>query len=870
VNVFTQEPLTGGLVTAQAPTELEKGEVQRILNCIYWPNNAGPGRAPGMSLWNGVDVNADTTGLAAVRFDNGTQKLLAQNGGKLWLANGDIPTSSFASAVNQTDGAHLVAVPYDSRAFIFNGANDNWVLQQDGTLRQHGLNSSTTTPQDLGMVSTATFSASATGWYEYWYTEVLRMTDGIELENSFTGKPLSINVTSLSSSPKIGLPSQPANTITGTLLKYRIYRSEQKQLQNDVLFPVGRKLGDIDPTTTFNFTDTTTTSNTGAHVAASNDSAVVSNNATVTLDGGAASIADACSVDDSTKYVKFTCGTQAGSTNAAKVTLYNFGLGAFVGNIVGILVKVQAKATAANIGDLAVCVGERTSANTFKDLPITGQYPNGVSNNMVMVNSSIGIRVPLTALRQTITTTTDTDYNFGGTAVKWIPNVYGWTASQFDSDFGVQLAAIFSSAAGSTDAIRVDLVQMTIYYAGTDANVEKGDIYDAITVADGDFILNFASRARPPMASTAAFFEGCLVTNDVTKPGRLYWSVPGEPESFPTDIYYLDLPGGQNDAITFIGTVGTKLVVGRQSSLYRINYLPLEQDASFSRGRAHELISDTIGIINPVAACLYIGPDGRQELAFVDGNGLFATDGFAIRSLVDDLTWVDLSRGVFTTQSSVFTDVYGITNNPYLQCLIIGLGNGYYSASYAKRHRKGDQPKWAGAVDIRYTISAATYVPKCMTTLRAGGIWITVFGYDTAAGVDGGQVWRTDSSDTFFWNSLPSNAFPIISTRNIFPNGLMDDAILKGIGLHGTERGISGVSTNPVKGNVSIAQLYYNLNPGTAVTATFPNPTVGTDMAYIPFGSLNANGYTISVSATATGRTDLNSLWLELEGSDRE
>jgi hypothetical protein len=185
---------------------------------MYLPDSDSLWRIPGASYWNTVAASGqDVQGLTHCRFENTSAFLVAQASGKLWTANAESDGSAFASATINTTGLSnlstgLWSVPFDNRCYIFNGVDDNRVMLQDGTSRVHGLYSVQQKPS-LSNMFTSAFSASATGYYEYWCTEVVKFSDGQELESAFAGTPLTVRVTSLTSAPEIEMTGTPVNVL---------------------------------------------------------------------------------------------------------------------------------------------------------------------------------------------------------------------------------------------------------------------------------------------------------------------------------------------------------------------------------------------------------------------------------------------------------------------------------------------------------------------------------------------------------------------------------------------------------------------------------------------------------------------------------
>lgn len=158
-----------------------------------------------------------------------------------------------------------------------------------------------------------------------------------------------------------------------------------------------------------------------------------------------------------------------------------------------------------------------------------------------------------------------------------------------------------------------------------------------ISVA-GSAAVNIARDREPPTWSTGDVFEDSLVVNDIANPGLVRYSFPGLPHSFP-ELYFVGFNTKQVDKVTCIRSLDAVCVIGLQSQVWRLNYLPNETDSEFSRGRCREIISANHGIVGPDAACLFTPVEGNSRVAYVSHDGLYATDGIRTQLLTMDLNW---------------------------------------------------------------------------------------------------------------------------------------------------------------------------------------------------------------------------------------
>lgn len=158
-----------------------------------------------------------------------------------------------------------------------------------------------------------------------------------------------------------------------------------------------------------------------------------------------------------------------------------------------------------------------------------------------------------------------------------------------------------------------------------------------ISVAGGAAV-NIARDAEPPFWYTGDVFEDSIVVNDVANPGLVRYSFPGLPHSFP-ELYFVGFNTKQVDRVTCIKSLDAVCVVGLQSQVWRLNYLPNETDSEFSRGRCREVISANHGITGPDAACIFTPVEGASRVAYVSHDGLYMTDGIRTQLLTMDLDW---------------------------------------------------------------------------------------------------------------------------------------------------------------------------------------------------------------------------------------
>jgi len=416
---------------------------------------------------------------------------------------------------------------------------------------------------------------------------------------------------------------------------------------------------------------------------------------------------------------------------------------------------------------------------------------------------------------------------------------------------------------------------MNIYYnsAGeidpTQIN-KRGQFYDAVTIEQNGVQVAFGSRNKGPIASCGAMFQGALVTDSKDTPNRLYYSLPGFPDAFPKDVYWLELPGVNNDKITSINVVNDRLVVGTRGNLWRINYLPNQDDAGFSRGEAVSLVSGSIGIVNPAAACVFTNQSGQQELAFVDANGIFSTDGYAIRKLSQDLLWVGPSiKAVMspTNATSVYSIIKGLINDPRTQTLRLLTAAVGWAGSYAAIHAKqGGGLKWT-----KYSTIDSFGSVSCGTVLKRNtGSWVPIYGMSGTLLVDGqfaGKLYREDSSDSTTYND-PIGGLPAdILTREIGFGNLGQEAAIDSIGIHGTIKPTptSATFTN-IGGSVAVTQHYTNRTSDAQSMTTIPGGISNSRNSQAGIDGVNCEELAIRLQLDDTSMFEIHAI--HMDGSD--
>lgn len=743
------EPLNGGLVTSRDPAVLEEGELSAIQNAEYRPGSQALQRVKGRALFATASTTA-VVGLRDVKFDNGDHYLIA-HASNLYFKSAVGDTGTFASFDTVTAGTKLERIHFANRFYLLNGANDNRVFYLSATatgttpsVRRMGLLAVDDTPTTTLVAST--FSQDVTGYYEYWTTEVMKTTaDGKNLliESTFSGDPATIFVNSTASAAKVEMPS----TINPEATHWRVYRSAKKDHEKDKLFPFGLLVGDQAISTANNiFTDTSVVASASALPTLVNTSGFNSGWATAT----------GLTADD---------GTAARGTFTAlgqRQGAYGFNHGGFVGSVRGITVELEAKASVANT-PLSVQIG----APRLADGSYSGVQQQYIQHTLIE-KFSTSAKVASKSFH--VSSTAFGVYTLGGSADTWLrPDRVPWSDSDFSGNNFMVVLRTNGLSIIDTRTIDVDYVKVTVHYAaGLDTIVP----FPSVVINDEEATGGVGRNGPPPKASTGDVFEDHVVLNDVDAPSTIRWSTPGDPESFPVP-YSMDFETPDNAAVTLIRTLNNRVIVGMTNWLWRVNYLPEETDANFSRGRAREVLSSQLGVVNEMCGCVYTEPNGQQKLAGVHDSGIFSTDGFNIEDLTEDLKW---STIIATANSQAIA----LINDPENSKLLFyfrndSLGTESYrrlGICYGKDHRKANgKVKIDGPTFVRNKSGANFASLESAWSLRRSTGRTGIYqGYGSATAAGGGSVYFDTST------AIPANdpAFGF-TTRRMYLAGMSNE-----------------------------------------------------------------------------------------------
>lgn len=860
-----KELLNGGVMTGPDPAVLPPGVLSYIRNMVYKPDSNALQRGRGRIAAGTVTASAgDINGLRDMQFDNGDHYLIAQTSAAL-VAN--YSTAVVADTLTWgvlttavTAGTQLEAVHYNNRFYILNGVsaaegaiNTNGVIYLSATatgtpmtIRQHGM----IAVSAIGPSATAAsaFAASASGFYEYWTTEVYKyQQDGVqqEIEGTFTGTPLTVFVSSTSVAPVIQRPSLVNNVAT----HWRVYRSPVKTYSTDRAFPDGFLIAE-QTTALVQITDSS--------------SATVGSK---TIAGGIGLIntftnATRLTADDG-NYASGSATAPGSGWNAgiqwARVYTTGYNFGGFQGPILGIDVELKMYVSSGSTGSIGlpfqVTLGKRAADGNF-------QPGLGGTRGALVTATAVGGA-------QTIT--------LGGSADRWCPpDQVGFVDTDFDSNF---MASIQHANAGAT--LGIDYIKVRPYY-GAGASDAAIVPFPTVVYTFGDITSEVGKNGMPPSSNTGDIYQDCLVVNDVSAPKLVKYSFPGTPEYFPA-TYYLSFQTRDNDEVTCIRVVNNRLVVGLLHSVWRINYLPSERDASFDRGLAIEPISRSFGIVNPMCACIFSIDSDTELLAFVSEKGIHLTNAYHVSTQTQNQNW----RGIISTASGTTSTPIALINDPENQELLFYYRNDdltpetymclhlNYSLTHMGTLHADTGPsrtfeaglKVSGPVHMRnFDSGTSSYagLRSAWATPRLNGNTSVYLGYGAASGVSGavagaGKVYRETGA-----NIPATDPAPHWITRRMYLATESGEARLNELyGYVGTNTTAGGApalrytalttKTNDDAGEVTKSAVAVSLG--------------GRKMHKVQFRNI-AEGLRVSASVTANNQNDMAIEYMILDGEN--
>lgn len=726
--MFVNDDFSGGLVTSRPAALLRQGELSAAVDVIY--------RSDSDLLWPGYArkshvASVDPTGLVIAKFDSGVSFLVFQQSTNILRARELASGASSADVSSYTLGSTLAGIGFRNRYVMLNGSNANKLLYHTGTSStapvwlQHGLEKVTQKP-GLAM-TTGTWPLGDAGvgkYYEYWYTEVVTLADGTELESDTDPTAVEttpVAITATTDAVNITIPLAGSGGLANSAAsKVRIYRSTGKTYFPEKQFPVGTLVAELLVSGATGTSISTVDGNTGttSYVFPGTVAAGSWTNCTTTSLG-----------TDDTNRASITVGASVSQT----FTATNFSFSGVQDFVAGVELNMRCDYSVVSSGGL------------FAEISIDG-------------GSTWSSRRSCAAL------VAENYRTIGGPADRW---GLGVTANGMSTtNFVVRITAV-GPISGSATA-RVNYIKVRVFYNGSSGS--SSTAFPAVVLEADGVLASVGSHGKPPTASTGDVFQDRLVLNDTAHPSYVWWSLAGEPHYFPT-IYFNDFETDDNDQVKCIRSLGSRCAIGLLGQLWRANYLPTAEDASYDRGRAFEMVDPSHGIVGPRAACTFVGADGRTTLAFVALDGLYGSDLFSTWELCPDLKWRDL----LTPHSQLSNAV--LVNNPRNSELLLYIPGGTDSSlmakriplSYAPRHMKGNTLKAGGVTTVGTPGSEGFSGADCAPNLDTGYAWSVYEAVkDNGASGIGNTIWRVVDCGTAS-STAPA---PSWSTRPIYAAGI--------------------------------------------------------------------------------------------------
>lgn len=677
------EPLHNGLVTARDPAVLGQGELTAAANAVYLPNDQCITKVKGRTKYVTNALGAAIKGMRYVEFDDFTNQLIVYSGDMYYrdgmstsetgsadftalLSNivdaltggtvaagpiltttttngfanvrvgygvsssgGQIPASTVVDRVISStsvqisaaltgtitsgvdtitftpsvgSGSTLEAVQYNNRHYLFNGVS-NFVLETLSadtlSLRPHGM----TPVSEPATVAEITGHWSTSLGIGYWFfitTEVIYPDSKNEIESTNLVPNSSIPYTEITStdltSGKTIAVTRPTVVANPNATHWRVYGA------------VNREAPTPPPLSSFQL------------MAQQQIDSTIALAGDVTLHGGAGRNPTAVDTNNNWSFPTLALGASNGQSaqteiSGANLQVDTFGFSAISNTFSGF--KVVLKMAFGN------------ASATAKTIEVAVQLMYGATPTATVAQSKIINVGKYSISAQTL--------EFGSNSDTWGRQYTAWASADVtNANFGVKVTV---NRVGSSAMTKVflDSVEVSVYTTSTTSTiVSYGKYFPVVVTSVGGLVSTLGANNAPPVATTGDIFDSQLVTNDTSDLSIIRYSLPDKVEYFPS-IYFINFETKHTDEVTNIARLNSVLVVGLRNSIYRVNYLPRQEDSEFDRGRCYEPIAEDIGIVGTHAACNLTLPGGGIVRPFVSYNGLHVTDGGGFDTWSDDI-----------------------------------------------------------------------------------------------------------------------------------------------------------------------------------------------------------------------------------------
>lgn len=209
--------------------------------------------------------------------------------------------------------------------------------------------------------------------------------------------------------------------------------------------------------------------------------------------------------------------------------------------------------------------------------------------------------------------------------------------------------------------------------------------------------LSWSAHGPPPKAKAIVYFNGSALylPADPSLGSRVYYSLPSTIasaglEQIP-DPYYLQFQTPRNDLGTALAVTngGKSALVFFENYTMIVNYLPQSTDPGGFDNRVVEYVSNIRGCAGPRATMEFTLPAGQTLVAAVDSLGLWVTNGVnMVQEWSKDLDWVTAFNGVDLTTVT-------LVDKPHkrrLELLFVGTDGTHqeYHFFYGRMKQDGD------------------------------------------------------------------------------------------------------------------------------------------------------------------------------------
>lgn len=622
------EKLNQGLVTSRQGSLLQPGELTSADDAVYHPNDPaihrGPGRTEYIPASGTVDIATKIKGLNYLQFDNNLDGdsdsyIIAYIRDTLQDEYHHSVFSSRSGTFTQTeigvgDGPTLDAVHYRNRYYLLNGnigkvANRVFKAAKGApTTRRHGLVAAGLDPSEDPTITTAAGSWPldevfwGVGRFFFWTTEVIDPGGTDELESAFTGEPPFIDLQKngagvIPFDVTVSRHATLSNPGAAGATEIRFYMAKASLFQSwdNSLLTRGHRVGTAGVSGTPT-NDAITLTDSFAWVGPSQAPL------TAEVDSGTVGVVDNVKVKDG------STATIVDPTNTGVIDIYDYGFSLPGGTTVqGVKVYIRWKGSAALGHSRIQCQLGLDLDTGSPTLSAVKTFNIGAGDFETHIQGDPGDTWGLT-----------------------LNDVNTTDAQGFGVRLTVNQLSAFSTSTTEIDSVDIRLITANIPTIGPNYPVTS------VQISNVTFIGH--SNLPPPTASTGDIYEGQLVINNVENPLEFVWSLPLQPDYFP-QFYKMTIPTKMLDNVKVIRRVGDILVVWREHSIYRINFLPRNTDPEFDTGRAFEELSGDHGGISTQSVTIFTPPVGPTMACYASSRGLHITDGAQVIDIGQDLDW---------------------------------------------------------------------------------------------------------------------------------------------------------------------------------------------------------------------------------------